>query len=100
MRRLARKPMRKDDRAAVVTRAGGKCERCRARITADTGHLHHRKLRVRGGDDNPQNCVFLCAPCHTWAHEHPAEATATGWMVASWDDPATITPTPLQGANQ
>lgn len=81
---------------ALIERSGGVCERCRAKRGES---VHHRKLRSRGGQHTLDNCVFACGSgttgCHGWMHANPAEATATGWMVPSWEDPATITPTPL-----
>ena len=31
-------------------------------------HVHHRKFRGRGGDDVPENLVWLCGSCHDEAH--------------------------------
>jgi hypothetical protein len=62
------------------------CVRCGAVAV----HTHHRKLRSQGGDDSPANLLRLCLECHTWVHANPAEAYETGYLVHSWDDPATI----------
>jgi len=83
---------------ALIERSGGVCERCR---NARGESVHHRKLRSRGGQHTEDNCVWLCGDgtrmgtCHAWAHAHPAEATASGWMVPSWQDPADVVPAPL-----
>lgn len=65
----------------------GFCARCGQSAELE---LHHRKLRSRGGDDSEANLVGICRDCHGWIHANPAEATARGWMVSSWDDPATV----------
>lgn len=100
MKRQRRPGLRKADRDAVFDRAAGRCERCSTRITRETGQFHHRKLRSRGGDDSPANCVALCPACHEWVHANPRLATVTGWMVPSWADPAKIPVQPLQGADR
>lgn len=80
---------------AMFERSGGTCERCGQRGES----IHHRKLRSRGGKHDGDNCVVLCGDgvrgCHGWCHANPKEATETGWMVSSWDDPATVRPIPL-----
>lgn len=60
----------------------------------ENGSRHHRKLRSRGGADAADNLVLMCGSgttgCHGWAHAHPADATALGFIVSRWDDPATV----------
>ena len=77
-------------RPVIYERAGGVCEVCRVGIWFTTFEAHHRKLRTRGGDDSPENLLALCSRCHKWVHDNPAEATALGYMVSSWDDPKDI----------
>lgn len=83
---------------ALEARCDGMCERCE---TKPAGNVHHRLLKSRGGKDTPENCVAVCGTgttgCHGWIHGHPAEATATGWMVPSWLDPAMVPAIPLSG---
>lgn len=93
-RALRRPAMDPDLRHAVFVRAGGRCERCRCPLPADAWEAHHRQLRSRGGPDTMANLVALCRDCHHDVHAHPAAATASGFMVPSWADPAT-TPTHL-----
>lgn len=53
------------------------CAKCGAR--ADD--IHELRSRARGGSiTDPENCVPVCRPCHSWITEHPIEATAEGWM--------------------
>jgi hypothetical protein len=72
-------------RTIVLSRAGGKCERC-GRL-ADV-ELHHRKFRSRGGRHIMSNLVALCGwgnhtGCHGWAHTSP-EAREQGYAIPSW----------------
>lgn len=61
----------------------GKCEKCGQDPPV---HPHHRWLKSQGGPDVPSNIAALCAGCHRWCHEHPAEAGQDGWIVqAPWD---------------
>jgi hypothetical protein len=64
---------RKACREVVWARAGGRCERCRARVVQPkdaawfgaAGHVHEIKFRSRGGDPNdPTGAVLLCWKCH------------------------------------
>lgn len=49
-------------------------------------------LRSRGGPDAVENLILTCGSgttgCHGWMHANPAEATAAGFIVPSWGDPA------------
>lgn len=87
---MKRKPMDKKVRQAVIDRSGGICDLCGCHYTVATQHVHHRKLRSRGGDDSMANLVAVCWSCHFSIHQSPAQATAWGFMVASWDDPAKV----------
>lgn len=83
--------MNKKVAAAVLVRAAGRCERCGS--PAQSPALHHRKLRSRGGKDELSNVVALHHACHNLTtgsvHLSPKKATTEGWLVSSWDDPAT-----------
>jgi len=79
-----RKPLRSRGPARkMVTaqgRAGGTCE---ARTRACTGrgvHDHHVVRPSRGGRDEIDNLLWVCAPCHGYIHEHPAESYERGWL--------------------
>jgi hypothetical protein len=82
--------MDKDLRASVIHRATHTCELCGRWADPDTLQAHHRKLRTRGGEDSLENLVALHLECHGWVHANPAEATALGFMVSAWEDPATV----------
>lgn len=73
----------------VYQRSGGLCEaQVSTQCTGRGEHVHHRKLRSRGGGDGVANLAHLCHHCHDWVHAYPKEATRSGWMVSSWSDPA------------
>lgn len=44
---------------------------------------HHRQGRDRL-NTIPSNLILLCLHCHQWAHAHPAEARAHGFIVSSY----------------
>jgi hypothetical protein len=59
------------------------CQRCDSARSTD---VHEPRMRSRGADiTDREQCVCLCRPCHNFVHDHPAEATAEGWLIASWD---------------
>lgn len=59
------------------------CERCQSARSTD---VHEPRMRSRGADiTDPEQCVCLCRDCHNWVHANPAQATAEGWLIASWD---------------
>lgn len=76
-------------RAEVYARAGGRCELCGEQL-GQVWQAHHRKLRSRGGQDSVCNLVALDAHCHRRVHGHSLWATEQGFIVASYDDPATV----------
>lgn len=88
-------------RQTVLARAGWRCERC---LSLPVDHVHHRRPKGSGGTseewvERPANIVALCRPCHEWAHAHPREAYATGWLIRKLGgDMADMVPlTPLAG---
>jgi hypothetical protein len=62
--------------------------------TGRAQHRHHRKLRSRGGSNDPANLLDVCLRCHDYIHRHPKESIRRGWMLPSWADE-----TPLQEAS-
>lgn len=58
-------------------RSGGVCEFCSHRPAV---HAHHIKRRSQGGDNSQWNLAHLCAHCHGWVHDHPAEAVKVGLL--------------------
>lgn len=81
---------RRDVYREVDRRAGLRCERCGKDLLNGGGEHHHLAGRGhKGSGDTPDNVVLLCSvgrnawgkqPCHQWAHAHPEEARAKGWM--------------------
>lgn len=53
-------------------------------------HRHHRKLRSQGGDDSPENILYVTESFHRWIHANPGISYARGWLVKSWENPAEI----------
>ena len=48
-----------------LERRGEPCECCERRAGTD---VHHRVFRSQGGDDAPENLLWLCRPCHDEMH--------------------------------
>ena len=75
----------------IIVREHGICCRCGRHAATEA---HHRQLRSRRGLDTWANQVGLCHDCHTAApdavHRNVELATFQGWIVASWEDPATV----------
>lgn len=74
-------------RNVVLSRAGGRCERCG--MISDHLELHHRKYRSRGGRHIMSNLTALCGwgnhtGCHGAVHSNVGEASATGFAIPSW----------------
>lgn len=77
-RREARVKARRDCRAVVYKRDGGRCTKCGVRLRLDlreaahefeVAHIHEVKRRSAGGDPtDPDNCITLCYRCHPQAH--------------------------------
>jgi hypothetical protein len=71
-----------DVRRLVRRRAGGKCEaHCTKNCTSAIRHFHHRLLRSQGGKGTLDNCLGVCAWCHSWIHDHPLESYMRGWLI-------------------
>lgn len=51
-------------RRQVFERAGYKCETCGDRVTWDSGHLHEKHHRGKGGEVSVENGQCLCYNCH------------------------------------
>ena len=62
-------PAKRAMRDAVLARAKGRCEGCGIGALLE---VHHRVKRSAGGQDEAQNGVALCRPCHQrtdWPYE-------------------------------
>ena len=78
-----------DATPVLLHRQGGRCARCGQPLT-DRVERHHRQRREVGGD-RYANLLALHPSCHAWAHAHPEEARANGWIVSAHaPDPATV----------
>lgn len=68
-------------RDEVMRRCSGRCETGIGGVcTGRAGHAHHILRRSHGGPDHPDNLLGVCAACHGYIHDHPAEAYENGWM--------------------
>lgn len=86
----------------VQGRAFGRCERCLHATLC--GDHHHRRVRGMGGSKaadrhDPSNLVWLCRPCHNWAHGNPLESEAVGFLIprSSGNHPLDVPITDLSG---
>ena len=55
----------------IVKRDGEGCYICHR--TDETYHIHHLIPRSRGGTNDIDNLVYLCATCHRYAHQDNLE---------------------------
>lgn len=70
-------------KAVIRQRSGGICEARLAGVCiTQATDAHHVILRSRGGGHEPSNLKHLCRPCHRWAHDNPAAASALGLMAS------------------
>ena len=60
------------------------CVRCGVSLESVAGSRHHRKPRAVGKHD-VRNLILLCGSgttgCHGWAHSHPKNAHAAGYII-------------------
>lgn len=79
----------KECRRLVADRSEGFCERC---CRGGQVTMHHRKKRGQGGPWSPENIAAVCGDgtrgCHGWIENHPLLASACGWHVRPWQNPA------------
>lgn len=60
---------------------GGMCEFKGCKSEASDGHEPLTRAR-QGSITDPKNIRLVCRVHHRWIHDHPAEATAEGWLVS------------------
>lgn len=81
----------------VAQRDQHQCQWCGVALGYDRS-CHHRQFKSRGGGDGPENRVMLCGSgttgCHRRCHNRDPDdeelATALGYVIPSWADPATV----------
>jgi hypothetical protein len=80
-------------RNELYARSGGYCEKCGGSL-GDNWAAHHRLLRKHGGKDEIVNLLALHHECHNLGtnsvHLNPAKSYEAGYLVKSWDNPATM----------
>lgn len=79
-KRAARDAVYPQRRKQVRARAQGLCELRTPVCTGQGEQVHH--LAGKGGHDPHRldNLALACGECHRYAHSHPAESYANGWM--------------------
>jgi hypothetical protein len=55
-------------RHQLFVRSGGFCEWCGDILTEQSGHMHERKHRGKGGEISLENSAFICAKTHKDEH--------------------------------
>ena len=55
-------------RRQLWMRSKGDCELCGAPVTEQSGEMHERQHRGKGGEISMENSVFACRACHRKAH--------------------------------
>jgi len=85
-----KKPSRKtivkklDKLVSEMVRSKGKCERCEKTSTLQPAHIYSRKFQHLRWDF--ENIICLCAGCHFWMHQNPAEAMRWVETIRNIDD--------------
>lgn len=51
-------------RRAIIERAAGHCERCKAALKVSEGEAHHILEAELGGKAEVANGLWICKPCH------------------------------------
>lgn len=75
------------NRRIVLERSDGQCSRC----GMPGAEMHHRQRRREAGHA-VGILVWLCSKCHRWAHAHPVDAKAVGYIIAPWVEDASAEP--------
>lgn len=80
-------------REKLYERTGGFCEKCGNRMKRVSMVVHHRQRKSQGGLDDLSNLLGVTATCHNGStdaiHMNPKKSYEMGWLVKSWDNPAT-----------
>lgn len=80
-KRKAKEPERRACVAAVMKRAGRKCEIRLPCCTREAVDVHEILTRAQlGSPTDPANCLAACRACHQHLHHNPAEANALGFI--------------------
>lgn len=91
-KRKAQIPLRKKVIEEVMDRDRGLCQAalpglCRVQAS----DVHEILTRARGGSIlDPDNCIALCRPCHSWITDHPGWSRDHGFMISSWTSGAEV----------
>jgi 5-methylcytosine-specific restriction protein A len=61
---MARLEFNRKTRRAILERAGGRCESCRANLKPGEGDFDHILPAELGGKADATNCQLICRACH------------------------------------
>jgi hypothetical protein len=67
-------------RTIALVRSAGICEALTPACKRYGTEFHHVLPRSRGGQHEPGNGLYVCAPCHRFIHDHPAISRQAGWL--------------------
>lgn len=71
-------------------RAAGRCEITDVPLGPGEGHAHHRLKRSGPERDTLENLFWISGALHiSFVHAKPALSQRFGWILRSWQDPAT-----------
>jgi 5-methylcytosine-specific restriction endonuclease McrA len=86
IKRLVSRPKPVDRKGAISTfsRDDYTCQWCK--VLGGKLHPHHRLRRSQGGKDSMLYLVTVHPLCHSYIHDHPAEAKARGFLVSSVEE--------------
>lgn len=59
----------------VLNRDNFTCQKCSFKGTSQWLEVHHRKMKVNGGENNTENLITLCSICHRYAPDDEEEFT-------------------------
>lgn len=82
-------------RQTRITRSHGLCEVRTEGCTIQATQTHHVIRRSQGVDHQVENLRSACLTCHTRIHQDVAWAKEYGWIVSSWPNISSLTPSRL-----
>lgn len=97
---MSRREFSKKTRIEVFARAGGRCEKCEAKLKVGEGEYDHILPCALGGDNDASNAALLCVPCHRGVGAKTSDdikaisKTKRNWLkhIGAWPK----SPTPLK----
>jgi len=72
-------------RHEIARRSKGRCEAGTPDCVGRATMIHHIRRRSQGGKGTVANGLHVCAPCHTFIHDHPWLSAEAGWLARGVD---------------